>query len=1078
MIDFPTLYPSLVKYLPNWLERFYPSLAQFARGEGYPCGNQGVFIPRRNKCWTHPKTGQRLKKPLTYQMYKDAKEKSQRSRTEKGRTALETREQSFRDKAREKVKGWQKNKEEDVNSRPIPKHPTITETPFTEVNQLLGLRGYSLPDSSDMSKYVLYTAANKVRKDIKSEQDVVDEIKSNPRFNDEMSKLFGIPDTEEKIKLKQQAVDYFDKHSAKWKPIQDQGLREKVNRMTGKPATKSEPKQTPNSTGGKSAIAKSVDQQKEVKPTPKPPVDIPSIDKPIGFEEIRDVSKRLINGDITAKEAKAHYERTKNSEVVVKQDLNKLKREELKQYYGGYVSSTTKKGELVDDIYDSLLTGFNPSGGVAYNPFSKKETYRTALDKAVNENLTDENIQAKASEYKARVEARKAEITKIKKAIDDPQTLEDFELKGKYAKDKTLTPEQQRKYDQLVTDTNKQKKSEELEQKSVVSGVSKEGIKMSLQKTTHAKKGHDLYVATLDERVERNTYDELNSRAKQLGGYYSSYKGLGAIPGFQFRDEETARKFMLLEEVKSDRLEQRKEEQQSNNAERLKQLAERTEESANEKLNQDRLTNTARRASIAGNIENRARGELQLANTLSNIAEATERGELKYLDKVSNKAQVEQLDDLLRQSHYAWARKESKVNNNSRFTDLVDSPITDESIDHAKYPYPSIHKDNALRLANDFKNVPGFKKIAGELSDKWRAIANSETEYQVVFKDEEDIRRLNALVAKATIKKDILKSSSQYSIQDIKESIGNYKRLQGLGITNDSELRTALREYNGLRGGRKQADPTKQLERDLIGVKIPGYFPTPDDLADRLVEQADIKPGMKVLEPSAGKGSLIDAVRRKYSKDDVEVTPIELDSRLNGILKAKGYNPLQEDFMSLKEKDKYDRVVMNPPFENGQDMDHVRHAYDMLKPGGKIVAIMGEGGFFRSDKKSQDFRNWLDDKGYSEQLPAGSFKTSDNPTGVNTRLVSIQKPGEGVKPQSKPRQSELSPDEADILLQVKNRKRKNDFSSNLKLAQFGGNNLRRRKSKQTTCCCNSPNSLRRRKSKQTAKLRRGGNRYV
>ena len=110
MIDFPTLFPNLVKYIPNWMERFYPSLAQFARGEGYPCGNQGVFIPRRNKCWTHPKTGQRLKKPLTYQMYKDAKEKSQRSRTEKGRTALETREQGFRDKAREKVKGWQKNK--------------------------------------------------------------------------------------------------------------------------------------------------------------------------------------------------------------------------------------------------------------------------------------------------------------------------------------------------------------------------------------------------------------------------------------------------------------------------------------------------------------------------------------------------------------------------------------------------------------------------------------------------------------------------------------------------------------------------------------------------------------------------------------------------------------------------------------------------------------------------------------------------------------------------------------------------------------------------------------------------------
>ena len=107
MIDFPTLFPSLVKYIPNWMERFYPRMAQFARGEGYPCGNKGVFIPRRNKCWTHPKTGNRLTKPLTYQKYQEAKEKSQKSRTEKGRTALANREQSFRDKAREKAKGWQ-----------------------------------------------------------------------------------------------------------------------------------------------------------------------------------------------------------------------------------------------------------------------------------------------------------------------------------------------------------------------------------------------------------------------------------------------------------------------------------------------------------------------------------------------------------------------------------------------------------------------------------------------------------------------------------------------------------------------------------------------------------------------------------------------------------------------------------------------------------------------------------------------------------------------------------------------------------------------------------------------------------
>lgn len=96
MIDFPVIYPNLTKLFPDWLDRFYPAIAQFAQGDGYPCGNQGVFIPKNRKCWTHPKTGQKLKKPLTYQMYQEAKAKSQKSRTEKGRTALERREQELR----------------------------------------------------------------------------------------------------------------------------------------------------------------------------------------------------------------------------------------------------------------------------------------------------------------------------------------------------------------------------------------------------------------------------------------------------------------------------------------------------------------------------------------------------------------------------------------------------------------------------------------------------------------------------------------------------------------------------------------------------------------------------------------------------------------------------------------------------------------------------------------------------------------------------------------------------------------------------------------------------------------------
>lgn len=68
-------------------------------------------------------------------------------------------------------------------------------------------------------------------------------------------------------------------------------------------------------------------------------------------------------------------------------------------------------------------------------------------------------------------------------------------------------------------------------------------FKMSLKETVHAKKGGALFVVTMDERVERELYERLNRDAKRTGAGYSSFRGKGAIPGFQFRDRAAAEAF-------------------------------------------------------------------------------------------------------------------------------------------------------------------------------------------------------------------------------------------------------------------------------------------------------------------------------------------------------------------------------------------------------------------------------------------------------------------------------------------------------------------------------------------------------
>lgn len=193
----------------------------------------------------------------------------------------------------------------------------------------------------------------------------------------------------------------------------------------------------------------------------------------------------------------------------------------------------------------------------------------------------------------------------------------------------------------------------------------------------------------------------------------------------------------------------------------------------------------------------------------------------------------------------------------------------------------------------------------------------------------------------------------------------------------------------------------EKLEAALKGgvqaVSAPQLFPTPPDLAMRVWAEAKIKPGNSVLEPSAGTGALVEPLYYKEGTrcDADRLTLVEISHDLAQHLRRTYANAEVRcaDFMDLEPATvgQFDRIIMNPPFSNLQDVDHVRHAYHFLKPGGRLVAIMGEGAFFREDRKAEAFRALVDQYGTSEQLPAGSFQASG--TNVNTRIVILDKPG-------------------------------------------------------------------------------------
>jgi phospholipid N-methyltransferase len=175
--------------------------------------------------------------------------------------------------------------------------------------------------------------------------------------------------------------------------------------------------------------------------------------------------------------------------------------------------------------------------------------------------------------------------------------------------------------------------------------------------------------------------------------------------------------------------------------------------------------------------------------------------------------------------------------------------------------------------------------------------------------------------------------------------------------------------------------------KEALLMSIPGFFPTPLPVAEQLVTLACIEPGHRILEPSAGSGNLIDAILQ--SSGNVQLSYCEMNCFLLDLLREKydGKDFVHfagRDFMELDPAhsgQQFDRIVMNPPFERGQDIDHIFHAYRMLAPKGILTAIVSAGVFHRKDKKTLGFRKLLEQaQAFVQQLPGDAFKSSGTMT--------------------------------------------------------------------------------------------------
>jgi hypothetical protein len=80
----------------------------------------------------------------------------------------------------------------------------------------------------------------------------------------------------------------------------------------------------------------------------------------------------------------------------------------------------------------------------------------------------------------------------------------------------------------------------------------------------------------------------------------------------------------------------------------------------------------------------------------------------------------------------------------------------------------------------------------------------------------------------------------------------------------------------------------------------------------------------------------------------------------------------------------FDAVLMNPPFAQGADIEHITHALTMLKPGGRLVALCANG-----PRQNANLRPLVEACGGAwEDLPADTFK--EEGTGVRVALITMR----------------------------------------------------------------------------------------
>ena len=162
------------------------------------------------------------------------------------------------------------------------------------------------------------------------------------------------------------------------------------------------------------------------------------------------------------------------------------------------------------------------------------------------------------------------------------------------------------------------------------------------------------------------------------------------------------------------------------------------------------------------------------------------------------------------------------------------------------------------------------------------------------------------------------------------------------------------------------------------------FYPTPYEVAQKMVEGLTTV-GKTILEPSAGKGDLLEAIRDKWN---TTIYCIEKNSELREVLKGKDYGIIGEDFLKFESDIVFDIILMNPPFDNGTK--HFLKAWNISEGGTEIRCLLNAESIRNPYTKDRELMlKIIEDNNGTIEFLGDCFSNAERKTNVEIALISI-----------------------------------------------------------------------------------------